>query len=148
MHKPKEGGGAMQTQCRLVNTLFVLVGTLIVVTGCSSSGPRPVKDDSRDVLAHAKYIKNLTIHTLTRVPQLSKDEALGVLENMRAGLAQYESVPLGEFRETYQQLVEGTDELLELCRQGAERSQIKSRADALIEKAKTLPGDLEQEAPG
>jgi len=67
---------------------------------------------------------------------------------MRAGLAQYKDVSLGEFEATYKELVQGTDELLELCRQGIDKPQIKSRADALIEKANSLPGELEEETTG
>lgn len=125
-----------------------LMGVLLLTVGCWSGGPPPKKDDSKNPLSHAKYIKNLAIHTLKKVPNLSKEEAVGLLENMRAGLAQYKDVSLGEFETTYKELVQGTDELLDLCRQGTDKSQIKSRADALIEKANTLPGELEEETTG
>jgi len=125
-----------------------LLGSFVLTVGCWSGGPPPKKDDSKNPLSHAKYIKNLAIHTLKKVPNLSKDEAVGLLENMRSGLAQYKDVSLGEFEATYKELVQGTDELLELCRQGTDKPQIKSRADALIEKANSLPGELEEETTG
>lgn len=135
------------------DTIKIMIGLLMAsaiiwATGCGRGGPPPKKDDSKNPLSHAQYIKNLTIHTLRKVPNLTKDEAVGLLENMRAGLAQYENVALGEFEATYKEIVEGTKELLELCRQGGDKAQIKSRADALIEKANTLPGELEEETTG
>lgn len=125
-----------------------LVGISLLILGCGSGGPPPKKDDSRNPLSHAKYIKNLAIRTLEKVPNAPKDVAIGLLENMRSGLAQYENVSLGEFEGTYRELVQGTNDLFELCRQGADKAQIKARADALIEKANTLPGELEPEPPG
>lgn len=131
------------------SSLALLLAAIFIFTvGCGSGGPPPKKDDSRNPLSHAKYIKNLAIHTLKKVPNLSKDEAVGLLENMRTGLAQYKDVSLGEFEATYKELVQGTDELLDLLRQGADKAQIKARADALTEKANTLPGELEEETTG
>jgi len=128
--------------------LGLLVIGLLAINGCGSGGPPPKKDDSKNPLSHAQSIKNLAIHTLKKVPNLSKDEAVGVLENMRAGLAQYEQVSLGEFEATYKEIVQGTNELLDMCRQGADKAQIKARADALMEKANSLPGELEPETTG
>lgn len=126
---------------------FLIIGTM-AINGCWSSGPPPKKDDSKNPLSHAQYIKNLAIHTLKKVPNLGKDEAVGILENMRAGLAQYEQVSLGEFEATFKEIVQGTNELLEMCRQGADKAQIKARADALMEKANSLPGEIEPETTG
>ncbi|HOP78168.1 MAG: hypothetical protein WBH86_15855 [Thermogutta sp.] len=138
---------SVQNASRIVIS-FLLAGAIFWATGCGSGGPPPKKDDSRNPASHAQYIKNLTIRTLKKVPNLTKDEAVGLLQNMRAGLAQYEDVPMGEFEATYKEIVAGTEELLELCRQGGDKAQIKSRADALIEKANTLPGELEEETTG
>jgi hypothetical protein len=126
---------------------LLLIG-ILAMNGCWGGGPPPKKDDSKNPLSHAQYIKNLAVHTLKKVPNLSKDEAVGVLENMRAGLAQYEQVSLGEFEATYKEIVQGTNELLDMCRQGADKAQIKARADALMEKANSLPGELEPETTG
>lgn len=132
----------------LQRVMLVLLIGVVLVTGCWSSGPPPKKDDSRNPLSHAKYIKNLAVHTLRKVPNLSKDEAVGILQNMRAGLAQYENVALGEFQATYKELVQGTNELIDMCQKGVDKAQIKARADALMEKANSLPGELEEETPG
>lgn len=128
--------------------LGLLMIGLLAMNGCWGGGPPPKKDDSKNPLSHAQYIKNLAIHTLTKVPNLSKEEAVGILENMRAGLAQYEQVSLGEFEATYKEIVQGTNELLDMCRQGADKAQIKARADALLEKANSLPGEIEPETTG
>lgn len=125
-----------------------LMVVLLLTVSCWSGGPPPKKDHSKNPLSHAKYIKILAIHTPKKVPNLSKGEAVRLLENMRAGLAQYRDVSLGESDATYKELVQGADKLLDLCRQGADKSKIKPRADALVEKANTLPGELEEETTG
>ena len=117
---------------------------IVVLTGCCGRDTRPYNDDSRDPNAYASEVKNQIVPALTKAQKFpgTGTERVGVLlETVRV----YPERSVGENEATYAELLKELETLQQMYQSQAAKAETDAKSNAIIELAKTLPGELRVE---